>query len=132
MTDPPPSTVTPLCEGDRMAHITISCDTCIMDGTAACADCVVTHLLAPAPSEHRLAAPRRLEPGIRPHPAGAFDSAGDLEGAGEVGADDLFDPADESERPARTAVVFDLDELRAMRVLAEAGLVPTLRHREAP
>ena len=27
------------------------------------------------------------------------------------------------------AVVFDLDELRAVRVLAEAGLVPTLRHR---
>lgn len=27
------------------------------------------------------------------------------------------------------AVVLDLDELRAMRVLAEAGLVPTLRHR---
>lgn len=79
--------VTPSCEGDDMAHITISCDTCIMDGTAACADCVVTHLLAPAPHEHRL---------------------------------------------ETTAVVFDLDELRAMRVLAEAGLVPTLRHREAP
>jgi hypothetical protein len=27
------------------------------------------------------------------------------------------------------AVVFDLDELRAVRILAEAGLVPTLRHR---
>ena len=27
------------------------------------------------------------------------------------------------------AVVFDLEELRAVRVLAEAGLVPTLRHR---
>ncbi len=28
-----------------------------------------------------------------------------------------------------TAVVFDLDEWRAVRVLADAGLVPTLRHR---
>lgn len=29
------------------------------------------------------------------------------------------------------AVVLDLDELRAVRLLASAGLVPTLRHREA-
>lgn len=28
-----------------------------------------------------------------------------------------------------SAVVFDLVEIRAMKVLAEAGLVPTLRHR---
>jgi hypothetical protein len=27
------------------------------------------------------------------------------------------------------AVVFDISEIRAMRALAEAGLVPTLRHR---
>jgi hypothetical protein len=31
----------------------------------------------------------------------------------------------------REAVVLDLDEVRAMRLLASAGLVPTLRHREA-
>ena len=30
---------------------------------------------------------------------------------------------------SQMAVVFDLDELRAVRILAEAGLVPTLRHR---
>ncbi len=30
---------------------------------------------------------------------------------------------------APTAVVFDLAELRAMKLLADAGLVPTLRHR---
>jgi hypothetical protein len=64
----------------RMAHLTITCDTCVMDGTAACADCVVTHLLTPA---------------------------------------------------RREAVVFDLAELRAVRLLADAGMVPTLRHREA-
>jgi hypothetical protein len=48
--------------------------------------------------------------------------------------------ADESDHVAATrasnprsseAVVLDLDELRAMRLLASAGLVPTLRHREA-
>ena len=27
-----------------------------------------------------------------------------------------------------TAVIFDLDELRAVKLLAEAGLVPNLRH----
>jgi hypothetical protein len=31
----------------------------------------------------------------------------------------------------REAVVLDLDEVRAIRLLASAGLVPTLRHREA-
>lgn len=29
------------------------------------------------------------------------------------------------------AVVFDLAEVRAVRLLAEAGLVPSLKHREA-
>jgi hypothetical protein len=51
-----------------------------MDGTSVCADCVVTHLLAPA----------RREP-----------------------------------------LEFDDAELRAVQLLAAAGLVPTLRHREA-
>ena len=51
-----------------------------MDGTAACADCVVTHLLAPA---------------------------------------------------RREKVAFTPDELRAVELLSAAGLVPTLRHREA-
>ncbi|MFM8267345.1 MAG: hypothetical protein ACKOA2_04935 [Ilumatobacteraceae bacterium] len=63
-----------------MDSLIISCNTCVMDGTAACADCVVTHLLTPA---------------------------------------------------RREAVVLDLAEQRAVRLLAEAGMVPTLRHREA-
>lgn len=63
-----------------MSELVISCDTCVMDGTASCADCVVTHLLAPA---------------------------------------------------RREAVVLNLDEVRAVRLLAQAGMVPTLRHREA-
>ncbi len=63
-----------------MVQFTISCDSCVMDGTAACADCMVTHLLAPA----------RREP-----------------------------------------LAFSADEMRAVQLLARAGLVPTLRHREA-
>ena len=34
--------------------------------------------------------------------------------------------------PQTSAVVFDLAELRAMKLLAEVGLVPTLRHRAVP
>jgi len=63
-----------------MTHFVISCHSCVMDGTSVCADCVVTHLLAPA----------RREP-----------------------------------------LEFDDAELRAVQLLAAAGLVPTLRHREA-
>jgi hypothetical protein len=63
-----------------MVHFTISCDSCVMDGSAVCADCVVTHLLAPA---------------------------------------------------RRESVVFTDDELRAVQLLAAAGMVPTLKHREA-
>jgi hypothetical protein len=39
----------------------------------------------------------------------------------------LCDPV-RSERSQRTAVVFDLAELRAVKLLSEAGLVPALRH----
>ncbi|MEK7424201.1 MAG: hypothetical protein AAB131_10215 [Actinomycetota bacterium] len=59
--------------------ISISCDSCVMQHTSACSDCVVTF---------------------------------------------ICDAAD-------SAVMFDLAEQRAVRLLASAGLVPTLRHREA-
>lgn len=62
--------------------ITISCDSCMMQHTSACDDCVVTFL--------------------RQH-----------------------------DRAPDQAVVFDMAEQRAVRLLAAAGLVPTLKHREA-
>lgn len=40
----------------------------------------------------------------------------------------LCDRTDIDSPSADTAVVFDLAELRAMKMLADAGLVPTLRH----
>lgn len=55
----------------------ISCDDCVMDGTSACADCVVTFLLGREPGD---------------------------------------------------AVVIDVAEVRALRLLADGGLVPRLRH----
>ena len=59
--------------------IVISCDTCCMQGTATCADCVVTHVLAPA----------SVEP-----------------------------------------IAFDDEEIRVVRLLVRAGMMPTLRHSE--
>lgn len=56
----------------------ISCDECVMEGSAACADCVVTFLCDRAPGD---------------------------------------------------AIVIDVAEVRALRLLAEGGLAPTLRHR---
>ena len=56
----------------------IDCDECVMQGTAACDDCVVTFLCHREPDE---------------------------------------------------AVIIDVEELRSLRVMADAGLVPGLRHR---
>ena len=56
----------------------IDCDTCAMQDTDTCADCVVSFLISSDPSE---------------------------------------------------ALVVDLAEMRAIRLLGEAGLVPRLRHR---
>jgi len=58
--------------------LVISCDTCVMQKTPACDDCLMSFL------------------------------CGD---------------------PHETAVVFNLAEQRAVRLLANAGMVPTLRHR---
>ena len=62
-----------------MDELRIDCDECVAQGTAACADCVVTHLCR--------------EPG--------------------------------------DAVVIDVEEARALRLLARGGLVPELRHEAA-
>ena len=58
--------------------LVISCDTCVMQKTPTCDDCLMSFL------------------------------CGD---------------------PHETAVVFNLAEQRAVRLLANAGMVPTLRHR---
>ncbi len=59
-----------------MDTITVECDDCVMQGTSACEDCVVTFLLGREPDD---------------------------------------------------AVVIDADEARAMRMLEQAGLLPTLK-----
>jgi hypothetical protein len=59
--------------------LVISCDTCCMRATAVCADCVVTHVLSPAPVD---------------------------------------------------SVALDDEEMRVVRLLVKAGMLPTLRHSE--
>lgn len=58
--------------------LVISCDTCVMQHSDACGDCLVTALCG---------------------------------------------------GPEEQALVFDMEEQRALRLLANAGLVPTIRHR---
>ena len=58
--------------------LSISCSECVMEGTSACDDCVVTFLCSREPGE---------------------------------------------------AVVIDVDEVRALRLLQQGGLAPALRHR---
>ena len=59
-------------------HLSINCGDCVMEGTAACEDCVVTFLCSREPGE---------------------------------------------------AVVIDVEEARALRLLQQGGLAPALRHR---
>jgi hypothetical protein len=64
----------------QASSITISCDSCIMRATAHCADCLLTHVVAPAPHER---------------------------------------------------ISFTREEMDAMALLARAGMVPTLLHRDS-
>ncbi|SDD13910.1 hypothetical protein SAMN05660690_3523 [Geodermatophilus telluris] len=86
----------------------IDCDSCTARGTG-CADCVVTALLGAPPGE------RGTEPVLLPVPP--------VPAARAPGRDDAPRPG--------VVVEFDDVERRAVRALAEGGLVPPLRHRPA-
>lgn len=94
----------------------IDCDSCTVRGTG-CTDCVVSVLLGAPPAE------RGSEPVLLPVPAvpAARPSGGAVARAGE----------DTAEPRAGVVVEFDDVERRAVRALAEGGLVPPLRHRPA-
>ena len=89
----------------------IDCDTCTARGTG-CADCVVT-VLRGAPPGWQGADPVVVPMAGRPR-------------GGSVGitAEDVVVP------PPGVVVDFDDVERRAVRALAEGGLVPPLRHRD--
>lgn len=91
----------------------IDCDTCTVRGHG-CSDCVVTVLLGAPPGRSTEPVVLSLLPRSRALPAATDRSAG------------------EGGLPAAGVVVdFDEVERRAVRALADVGLVPPLRHRDA-
>jgi hypothetical protein len=89
----------------------IDCDTCTARGTG-CADCVVTVLLGAPPGW------QGVDPVVVPMTGRArADVAGPV-------AEVVVVP------PPGVVVEFDDVERRAVRALAEVGLVPPLRHRD--
>jgi hypothetical protein len=94
----------------------IDCNTCTARGTG-CADCVVTVLLGAPPGW------QGVDPVVVPMTGRARTAAPD--GHPAPAAEDVVVP------PAGVVVEFDEVERRAVRALAEVGLVPPLRHRGA-
>jgi len=86
----------------------IDCDTCTVRGTG-CTDCVVTVLLGAPPGWEG------VDPVVVPMSGRARATA--------PAAEDVVVP------PPGVVVEFDDVERRAVRALAEFGLVPPLRHR---
>ena len=93
----------------------IDCDTCTDRGTG-CADCVVTVLLGAPPGW------QGVDPVVVPMTGRArTDVPGVVAGPA---AEDVVVP------PPGVVVEFDDVERRAVRALADVGLVPPLRHRD--
>ena len=95
----------------------IDCDTCTVRGQG-CDDCVVTVLLG-APPGWRGSDPTVVP--MTPRAAAPGSVAGDV-------TDDESAPGG----PVPAVVELDEVERRAVRALADFGLVPPLRHQEAP
>ncbi|TQN43495.1 hypothetical protein FHU33_2942 [Blastococcus colisei] len=93
----------------------IDCDTCTARPTG-CADCVVTVLLGAPPGW------QSSDPVVIP--LDGRRGAGTDTAVGGIAAEDVVVP------PAGVVVEFDDVERRAVRALAEVGLVPPLRHRD--
>jgi hypothetical protein len=92
----------------------IDCDTCTARGTG-CGDCVVTVLLGAPPGW------QGTDPVVVPMTARSRSGA-----PAPIAAEDVVVP------PPGVVVEFDEVERRAVRALADVGLVPPLRHRGHP
>ncbi|NEK84542.1 hypothetical protein GCU60_02015 [Blastococcus saxobsidens] len=89
----------------------IDCDTCTVRGTG-CADCVVTVLLGAPPGWQGV------------DPVVVVPMTGRARPGAGATAEDAVVP------PPGVVVEFDDVERRAVRALADGGLVPPLRHRD--
>ena len=98
----------------------IDCDTCTARGTG-CADCVVTVLLGAPPGW------QSVDPVVVPMTGRARTAVpdGHAHAHPDPAAEDVVVP------PPGVVVEFDDVERRAVRALADVGLVPPLRHRDA-
>jgi hypothetical protein len=98
----------------------IDCNTCTARGTG-CADCVVTVLLGAPPGW------RSVDPVVVPMTGRArtADPEGEVPTRPASAAEDVVVP------PPGVVVELDEVERRAVRALADVGLVPPLRHRDA-
>jgi hypothetical protein len=95
----------------------IDCNTCTARGSG-CADCVVTVLLGAPPGW------QGADPVVVPMSARTRTPSADAEPVSSpVAAEDVVVP------PPGVVVDFDEVERRAVRALADVGLVPPLRHR---
>jgi hypothetical protein len=94
----------------------IDCDTCTARPTG-CADCVVTVLLGAPPGW------QSTDPVVVPLTGRVRTTVSGGSGDG-ISAEDVVVP------PAGVVVEFDDVERRAVRALADVGLVPPLRHRD--
>lgn len=92
----------------------IDCDTCTARPTG-CADCVVTVLLGAPPGW------QSTDPVVVPL-AGRARGGADAIPDDDIAAEDVVVP------PPGVVVEFDDVERRAVRALADVGLVPPLRH----
>jgi len=90
----------------------IDCDTCTARPTG-CADCVVTVLLGAPPGW------QSTDPVVVP-----LSERARTVSASDLAAEDVVVP------PTGVVVEFDDVERRAVRALADVGLVPPLRHRD--
>jgi hypothetical protein len=114
--------------------VLIDCDTCTVRGPG-CDDCVVTVLLGAPPGW------RETEPTVVPLTrrgrAAARGVGGEVEGAvpadapGRRTARSEVSRVDSNAAEPRPVVELDEVEHRAVRALAEFGLVPPLRHQDA-
>jgi hypothetical protein len=106
----------------------IDCDTCTARGTG-CGDCVVTVLLGAPPGW------QGVDPVVVPMTARTRSTREAWLSASGPAAPDVGDGAATAEDvvvpPPGVVVDFDEVERRAVRALAEVGLVPPLRHRGA-
>ena len=109
----------------------IDCDTCTVRGEG-CADCVVTVLLG-APPGWQEAGPTvvPLTPRARGAGGGAAAGVDTPDAPGQEASGCEVHHVDSGAAISRPVVELDEVERRAVRALADFGLVPPLRHQDA-